>query len=110
MTQIVGYFEDFETEERRKEAYSEGPFVLCSLPGGGHRIEVEFKERNNPVLLDLTICKLLDTWGYIPGSLRFKFSALEHVCASLNREVIKGKIVRHKNGKHWIAPDFERRI
>lgn len=95
MAQVVGYFEDFHTEERRAEAYSEGPFVLVNV--NGWRIEVEYEDAPHPCMPDSSIYKLKRKLGMEFGKTHDKQLA-ESVCDALNRMVKDGRIVRTESG------------
>lgn len=104
MAQIVGYFENFHTEERRAEAFSEGPFVIVNA--NGWRIECELGQHHCPVLPDVTVYDLRKSLGYELGKFWEKERAAT-LCDHLNMLVKEDRIVKHAKG-FWYCPEFER--
>lgn len=99
MAQVVGYFEDFKTPEREKEAFSEGPFVIVHV--FGWRIECEVKGRQCPALPDLSIYRLAQKSGItVYGKFNRKEDAAQ-LCDWLNQKVKEGRIICHDG--NWVA-------
>lgn len=98
MAQHVGYFEDFKTAEREREAYSEGPFVVVNA--NGWRIECEVVGSSCPALPDLSVFHLRKKWGIPEGKFN-SVKAAEELCDRLNEQVKLGNIVREKAS--WAA-------
>ena len=101
MAKTIGYFEDFETEERKNEVYSEGPFVVVDAAGSGFRIEVGVKEHKCPALPDISIYKYALSWR---RDMHKKYDPIVMVelCDWLNAKVKNGDIVLA--GKVWVSP------
>lgn len=95
MAQVVGYFEDFATEERRNEAYSEGPFVLVNA--SGWRIEAEITGSKCPVMIEPSIFGIKEQLGWGYGKMVNREEA-ERICDALNAMTKTGQIVRDDRG------------
>jgi hypothetical protein len=93
MAQVVGYWEN-------NVIYTEGPFVITKPLGNGWRIEVELKGHHCPVLPDLSICRLQETFG-LRGKVADK-DRIAFVCDQLNSMVAKTQIVLR--GNCWVYP------
>lgn len=100
MAKIVGFFQDHI-------AYSEGPFVLCSIMGGSHyRLEAEMKGHHTSVFPEDSIyCLAFHEVLYIPANGTRAYS--EPVVDWLNEQVRKGRIVL--DGLVWVCPEYQGR-
>ena len=91
--QVVGYYENLKAEQRRREAFSEGPFVgVCT--DGGWRVECEVKGHPCPALPDNSIYGLLRSWKFVKGTQE----ACAQIVNRLNDMVKENKIVLQEDG------------
>lgn len=98
MAKTIGYYEDFETSEAAAEAYSEGPFVVCSCFGDA-RIEVENKNGKCPCLPYKDIYALCELYNK-PCHKSSNFQEIRDTVDWLNEQVKIGVIICHERG-YW---------
>ena len=89
MAQVVGYFQD-------NPVFTEGPFVI--VYANGWRIEVEQKGHHCPVMVGLSVGRIVERLG-LQGKTNDRAKA-EAVCDNLNQMVRSGEIVL--NDVSWV--------